>query len=82
MIVEVSLVDVYHYHDKIYPALYISLSDLPDNSDLKPFFLFLNTGGSSISMFSYKRIKTIASIQIDDINDKDWIDKIKNLLNN
>lgn len=80
MIVEVHLVDVYH-DDKIYPALYISLSDTP-NVDLKSFYMFLNSGGCTIEMLFHKKIKTIVSIQVDDINDKDWIDKVKNLLNN
>lgn len=80
MIVEVSLVNAY-YCRKIYPALYISFSDVP-HKDLKPFYMFLDTGGCTIKMLTCKKIKTIASIQIDDINDKDWIDKIKNLLNN
>lgn len=81
MIVEVSLVDVYHC-DKIYPALYISLSNLLHNVNLKPFYMFLDTGGCTIDMLSHKKIKTIASIQVDDISDKNWIGKVKNLLNN
>lgn len=80
MIVEVKLADVYHCN-KIHPALYISFSDLP-HKDLQPFYLFLDTGGCTIDMLTCKRIKTIASIQVDNINDKDWIDKIKHLLNN
>ena len=80
MIVDVRLADVYHC-DKIHPALYISFSDLP-YKDLQPFYLFLDTGGCTIDMLSCKKVKFIASIQVDDINDKNWIDKIKNLLIN